>query len=313
MNLHITKTAVNSLTSQRPAFFYNSAREGMQDLLENALSSNSEGVLLPAFIGWSAREGSGVFDPIKAVGANYDFYDLNDDLSVDVADVERLLATGRHRVLVIVQYFGRTEPRLPLLRELADRYEVLLVEDLAHGFFSAQTGGPAGKYGDVCLYSLHKMFPVRDGGQITYTRGDLVSGQNSTRPELAHTIMSYDWAEIAAARRRNFIALTERLAASPLHGSQFELLWPELDSSDVPQTLPVRICGSRRDLVYSGMNEAGFGMVSLYHTLIPEVRGRFARLEDLALHIINFPVHQDVDPSALDSMVESFHTHLEPS
>jgi len=306
----ITKTAVDPQTELQPALFYASAREGMQDFLTAVLGNPDEGVLLPAFIGWSANEGSGVFDPVLNVGARAGFYGLHGDLSVDVEKLAELLEIQKYRVLVVIHYFGRTDPRIAELRELADRHGMLLVEDLAHGFYSSRGEGGAGSFGDMNLFSLHKMFPVSEGGMITYPRADLVTTQQSTRPALAGTILSYNWASIASSRRRNFASIIDLLRALPEHGVEFTLLWPELDDADVPQTLPVRITGDNRDAIYRGMNEAGFGMVSLYHTLIEPVRSGFELENDLSEHIINFPVHQDVAAGALSALVASFQTCL---
>jgi dTDP-4-amino-4,6-dideoxygalactose transaminase len=310
MNLGITKTAAVQGTLRRTSLFYGSARDAMHDFLRNTLKSSGDAVLLPAYIGWSQNEGSGVFDPVSKVGARVGFYDLNSDLSANIDDVENQLRAGRYRVIVVIHYFGRTDPGLPKLRQIADRHGAVLVEDLAHGFFTALGNGPAGKYGHLNLYSLHKMFPLEDGGAASYSDATLVTGQAQTRPDLAATVIEYDWNAIANRRRDNFEALTSELKSLPEYGQLFELMWPELNGNDVPQTLPVRIVGDVRNAIYAGMNADGFGMVSLYHTLIPEVRDGFKELNDLADHVINFPVHQDVDIELIAPMVESFKIHL---
>lgn len=309
----LNKTAVIPETHLQPAFFYSSAREGMRDFLVNTLQSPDEGILLPAFIGWSEREGSGVFDPVSDSKSRFGFYDLNANLSVNIADLERQLQSGLYKVLIVIHYFGRTEPQIALIRDLADRHGVLLVEDLAHGFFSSLGDGQAGRYGHVNLFSLHKMFPFSNGGLIRYADSGLVSHQKSTMPGLAERLLSYDWQAISRARRQVFCALTSILETMPECNSRFELMWPDLDENDVPQTLPVRILGGGRDHVYSAMNRDGFGMVSLYHTLIGPVRDGFRNLNSLASEITNFPVHQDVNESVLPAMAESFRRHLAAS
>src|SRR5665648_1295531 len=56
----------------------------------------------------------------------------------------------------------------------------------------------------------------------------------------------------------------------PEHGDLFTLLWPSLNRTDVPQSVPVCITGRNRDQIYATMNRKGYGLVSLYHTLIAE-------------------------------------------
>lgn len=67
MSVLVTKAAVDRDGYRVPKLFYTSAREGFEDFLKNLPERPVplDGVLLPAFIGWSPREGSGVFDPIR--------------------------------------------------------------------------------------------------------------------------------------------------------------------------------------------------------------------------------------------------------
>jgi dTDP-4-amino-4,6-dideoxygalactose transaminase len=310
MTAIITKAASDAQSYRRPLLFYRSAREGFADLLRQRLAQGADGVLLPAFIGWSPREGSGVFDPVREVGAHHAFYDLNDDLTVNLHALSSALAKGDCRTLVLIHYFGRTEPRLAQVRDLAAREGVLLIEDLAHGFFSDFVGGEAGSAGGASLYSLHKMLPFQDGGAMSYRDATLILGQRETAPELARAVLDYDWKGIAAHRRATFDLVAARLAALPEHGAGFEMLWPDLRPGDVPQTLPVRVIEANRDDVYHQMNAEGYGMTSLYHTLIPELGDRHPSMTALSRRIINFPVHQDVAAEHVDGMVRSFQKAL---
>lgn len=306
----IAKGAADPGRFHHRTLFYRAAREGFGDLLDQYLGEGRDTVLLPAFIGWSPREGSGVFDPVRASTAQPVFYDLDPDLTVNLAALERALAGRSGGLLVVLHYFGRTELRMEAIRDLARRHDMVLVEDLAHGFYSWAIGGVAGRWGEVSLFSLHKMLPRGDGGMMLYRDPALLTGQHETAPELARFLLDYDWAAIAAARTANFDRLVTRLRASPQHDRGFALLWPERSSGDVPQTLPVRILHGDRDAVYHRMNAEGFGMVSLYHTLIEEVRADFPEMVALSRAIINFPVHQDVDPAEIDALVASFEQAL---
>lgn len=306
----VSKRAADKETSRRPAFFYRSAREGMQDLLEDVALRDPRGLLLPGYIGWSPREGSGVFDPVKTLGIPAAFYPLEDDLSPDLGVVTELARTGQYGVLVVIHYFGRTVRHLAELRRIADEEGMILVEDLAHAFFTAMVGRAAGNHGDACIYSLHKMFPLEYGGMVTYANGFPSGRARSTAPDLAAEMMSYDWADIANRRRSIFRGVSERLADLAENGDRFKQLWPTLAEGDVPQSLPVYVLGNNRDHIYEVLNGQGVGMVSLYHTLIEEVGSRFASLHDLSRHIINFPCHQDVREDELDRVVEAFRRAL---
>lgn len=302
---HVSKGPRQVTTWRHPAYFYGSAREGLKDFLEQSIRKHGRGkVLLPGYIGWSPREGSGVFDPIKALRLDTDFYRVRADLSADLESLVQLTQAEEYRVLVVIHYFGRPEPRLAEIRSLTARKGITLVEDLAHGFFGSWLAGNLGDIGDLQLYSLHKMFPLEHGGMVTYRDQSLVSGQRSTHPELATEVLSYDWRSIASHRREVFRETTALLRRLPEHGALFSLLWPDLGSNDVPQSIPIRVARDNRDRVYEAMNSRGFGLVSLYHTLIEETTDPVAH--DLSRHIINLPCHQDVLLDQIPALVEAF-------
>ena len=53
------------------------------------------------------------------------------------------------------------------------------------------------------------------------------------------------------------------------------------------------------------MNALGYGVVSLYHTLIDQIRSEeFPEAHYLSRHMMNLPVHQDTDRQALGNLVE---------
>ena len=52
------------------------------------------------------------------------------------------------------------------------------------------------------------------------------------------------------------------------------------------------------------MNELGYGVISLYHTLIKEIdRTVFPVEAALSQRILNLPIHQDVDIPSMDAML----------
>lgn len=309
-NYSVAKGAIDPGNCVTPRLFYRAAREGFQDFLSHVPGAAERGILLPAFIGWSPREGSGMFDPVRGSGTPPSFYELNPDLTVDLQSLEDALASQRPAVTVLIHYWGRTDPCTEQVAALASKYRSILVEDLAHAYFSRLLGAPAGLFGGVNLYSLHKMFPLSEGGMIEYCDRSLLKGQRETLPDLVRTVASYDSARISRMRRENFLRLTGMLRVLPEHGSEFTLVWPDLADHDVPQSLPVRIHARNRDSVYASMNAEGFGMTSIYHTLIEELRGRFPKMNEMAATITNFPIHQDVEREELAPMVQSFQTAL---
>lgn len=125
-------------------------------------------------------------------------------------------------------------------------------------------------------------------------------------PGLPEIVLSYDWKQIAALRRRNFLHGSRLLNELRSRVGGFHPAWPELSPDDVPQTLPVYISGNSRDALYEEMNAAGFGVVGLYHTLIPSIGPEYETSHWVAAHILNLPVHQDMSLQAVEALVAHF-------
>ncbi|MCD4728425.1 MAG: DegT/DnrJ/EryC1/StrS family aminotransferase [Pirellulales bacterium] len=296
----IEKTAKQPDTFRRHYRLYANARTAFKSLLAALNFQSGQSVLLPAYVGWSANEGSGVFDPVAELKLPYDFYRLDENLHLDLDHLEKCLQSGRAKVLVLIHYFGYVDPQYRQAVELAHRYGAWVVEDEAHALFSDCVGGVCGRLGDACIFSLHKMLPIEGGMLVVAPRhADLVAGDLPEQDGLPSP-WTYDFFAIAQKRRRNAQYLADLLA--PL-ADQIVPLRPSPADGEVPQTLPVLINGHSRDSLYFALNEAGFGAVSLYHTLIPQITGeQFPNSHRVSSRILNLPIHQDVQNVRLDAL-----------
>ena len=302
---HIAKTAKAQTRFRRSTFGFKSARDAFRSLLSAWDVTSDDSILLPSFIGWSVREGSGVFDPVASIGAEPIFYRMNENLFIDVEDVQRKIRERSPRVLVLIHYFGYPDPNAVALAAYAREHGVLVLEDEAHAMLSDLVGGACGRAGDAVIFSLHKMLPFSEGGvlllnpSISDNVRMRIAGRESHGDLLS--FWEYDLHSIATVRRRNAEQL---IAALPLLAGRVNLLFPSLPSGVVPQTLPVVIQQKNRNDLYFEMNSAGFGVVSLYHTLISIIGTQeFPESHALASRIMNLPVHQDAEPEQLTAMV----------
>ena len=299
----IEKTAKQADVFHRPVRFYANARTAFKSLLCSLNLRAGQEVLLPAYVGLSAKEGSGVFDPVAELQLPYDFYRLDENLCIDVDHLETRLRSGRFKVLVLIHYFGYVDPLYKQAVQLARRYGVWVIEDEAHALFTDWVGGACGRLGDAGIFSLHKMLPIQGGMlAINPRHAELLESHPPQQIGLPSP-WTYDYFAIAQRRRRNARYLTDILA--PLT-DQVVLLRPSPAVGEVPQTLPVLINGCSRDSLYFALNEAGFGAVSLYHTMIPQItRQQFPDAHRVSSRILNLPIHQDVEIAQLDALVET--------
>lgn len=305
----IPKTSGDRSRYLRPCRSFSNARSAFQALLQSLQFQRGEQVLLPAYIGWSSREGSGVFDPVANLKLDFSLYRLNARLQIDLEDFTSKLKTGRIKLVVIIHYFGYVDPNYAAAVEIARRYGAWVLEDEAHALLTDRVGGIAGRLGDACIYSLHKMLPLAGGGMLVVTQPhqELLRAM-ANEPHGESRIDEYDLYAIAEQRRRNAQQLTRLLSRLKDHVIP---LWEELKPGEVPQTFPILVLRANRDELYTRLNALGFGVVSLYHTMIQEIRKEdYPESHAISRRIMNLPVHQDVEPGQLEELVSELEKAL---
>ena len=301
MSQRIEKGCVNEKLFLRPQQYYMQARQAFGAVLDSLGMGVNEKILVPAYIGWSAREGSGVYDPIRERGIQPVFYHMDRNLEIDKRDCIEKIHNSGAKVLLVIHYFGFVDASAKEIINAAKKRGIVVIEDAAHGLYSDKVGGACGRDGEYTLYSLHKMLPLSDGGVLVSNGEPLPDVEEA----ISYDIEGYDLKAISDIRIRNYKMLTEALKKEGIKG--VTLLRSDLDDGIVPQTLPVVINGADRDLIYAKMNELGWGIVSLYHTMIEELRSHDYEDENwLSEHITNLPVHQDLDAGLISEMVTDF-------
>jgi dTDP-4-amino-4,6-dideoxygalactose transaminase len=229
---------------------------------------------------------------------------VDEHLQVDIEDFKGKCTQYSRPLILLVHYFGLVDKQYDYLVDWLDDKNYFFVEDCAHAMLSDLIGGRCGRRGRYSLYSLHKMLPLDSGGILVNNRP---SSQTLAVQSFAACTLDYDLYEIGKARRRNY-----KLLAGLLNNvSGLTLIEPTLKDGIYPQTLPVIIESDRRDQLYFEMNEKGFGVVSLYHTMIDELKdSKSPAATYTSKHIMNLPVHQDASKEALTIFAEQFKAAL---
>ncbi|KXK63885.1 aminotransferase DegT [Micromonospora rosaria] len=91
-------------------------------------------------------------------------------------DVSRLadLVSPRTRAVILVHY-GGLPAEMAAVRELADRYDFVIVEDCAHALGAEYFGEQPGVLGDIACFSFHStknITTLGEGGMLTLNRDD---------------------------------------------------------------------------------------------------------------------------------------------
>jgi dTDP-4-amino-4,6-dideoxygalactose transaminase len=306
----ITKIAENQNYIRKIQFF-NNARSAFEYYLSNLKLEKEDTILLPSYIGWSSREGSGIFDPIKSLKLKYNFYHLDKNLNIDFLDLEKKIKNNTSiKVLLIVHYFGFPEPRMKEIINITKSFGIKVIEDSAHSSLTDIIGGKCGRLGDVTFYSLHKILPLKFGGALVFNSNNICKKNDFNDISLSSSFYQFDLKSIASIRYRNAQIIYKKLQNYP---ELFEFIKP-LEENVFPQTIPIFIKNGKRDHLYFTLNNLGYGVVSLYHELISEIgKLEYPLSHNISNHILNLPVHQDINVKELELFLDTLISQTEKS
>jgi len=130
---------------------------------------------------------------IAHTGATPVFCDITgaDDLNLDPADLEA--AVGAKTKAVLVLHYGGYPCDMQAVREIAERRDLIVIEDAAHAPGATWRGEPCGSLGLVGCFSFfsNKNMPVGEGGMVV-TDDDHVAEQ--LRLLRSHGMTTLTWA-----------------------------------------------------------------------------------------------------------------------
>ena len=283
--------------------YFDSARDGFKAILKTKELSHKR-ILVPGYIGYSSREGSGVFDPIREVGNPYLFYHMDNALCINTEDLKAKITANPGSILLLIHYFGFRDKNLEIVKNVAVDNNMIIIEDFAHAYFSF-CQNPIIDF-DFGLFSIHKLFPTLKGGMILSKTG-ISAGMDGA--DAKYEMFKYNMHEIIRRRRENYAYLLSEL--EPI-SRQYDIRIPSLSENDVPQTFPLVVSDNTlRDQLYFQLNKEGYGVVSLYHELISEIDNSFTVERDISQRILNLPLHQDVEIKALEQMIRRLNEIVE--
>ncbi|RLA45919.1 MAG: hypothetical protein DRR42_18880 [Gammaproteobacteria bacterium] len=286
-------------------YFTSAARRGLFHLLKHsALLGSRQHILLPAYIGITEREGSGVLDPIIEAGWTHDFYPLSPDLS-PADGLDKLLVAEPGAALLVIHYFGWPVHEIGKLADRCRAEGRMLFEDCAHVLHDY--GSAIGSYGDGAIWSIHKTLPVNSGGIVKwsgYAQWVEVTADTMSQDVIV-TMCHTDLSAVADQRRRNFDQLFARL-----EGSGCQLRWQPGDHTalNMPLLVPQ---GVDRFELYKRLIQREVGVVALYYRLVDEIDiEQHPVSKEIMRRILNLPIHQDLGHREIEFIAETFLTEL---
>jgi dTDP-4-amino-4,6-dideoxygalactose transaminase len=153
-----------------------SARSAMVIALRAAGVDESWKVLLPNYYCPT------MISPAVIVGAQLQFYPINNDGEPDLARLRSAIADSK--TVVLAAHFFGLPVNMNNVRRVCDETGALFLEDCAHAMFGTGPSGPVGSVGDLVIASLPKFFPVAEGGVLCW-QGQRLKTPQAQRSGLA--------------------------------------------------------------------------------------------------------------------------------
>ena len=291
----INKNVLVEDNCKNEIYFYEKARVGFLNLLKQLKKTDDYTIFLPAYIGFSPNEGSGIDDPVEEFNYKKEFYKMNQDINVDAEDLQKKIRNiSGSKILLIVHYFGYVDPNIEKIVSIAKDNNMVIIEDCAHAFYTDFIDKKCGNYGDFSIYSLHKMFPFDNGGMLKVNNSKFNFKFESTK---FYDLFQYNIDSIASIRKKNAKIIYDNIKDIP------EIKIIRNDFECTPQTFPILIDKSIKEKVYFKMNEYGYQIVALYFRMIPQIdEDEYKDSYKVSREVLNLPVHQDIQMSDLKEM-----------
>ena len=139
--------------------FFKNGREALVYGLKCSGITKNSIVLAPAFICNSFTEF------IISSGYQIRYVDINEDMTLDLAKIEKIFKADDIKALIFIYYFGLSF-KINSLLKICKKYNVTLIEDCCHGFQTKINNQLVGTFGDFSIYSFRKVLPCSDGGAL---------------------------------------------------------------------------------------------------------------------------------------------------
>jgi len=135
------------------------------------------------------------------------FVDIREDtLNIDESQIVDAI-TDRTKAIVVVHY-GGVAAEMDSIMEIADRHNLIVVEDNAHGLGASYRGRPLGSIGALATQSFHatKNIVAGEGGAIVFgdpsyrTRAEIIREKGTNRNEFLRGVVDkYTWVDVGSS------------------------------------------------------------------------------------------------------------------
>ncbi|MED7787565.1 dTDP-4-amino-4,6-dideoxygalactose transaminase [Francisella sp. 19X1-34] len=148
-------------------------------------------------------------------GAKIIFVDIRPDtMNIDESKIEAAI-TDKTKAIVLVHYAG-VSCEMDVIMDIADRYNLFVVEDAAQGMMSSYNGKPLGTIGHIGAYSFHETknyTSAGEGGLLIVNdsrfagRAEIIREKGTNRCQFFRGMIDkYTWVDIGSSYLMNDVS-----------------------------------------------------------------------------------------------------------
>lgn len=271
---------------------------------------------------------------IAMTGAKPVFVDIDPETyNISPRKIEKAI-TKKTKAIMPVDLYGLPADMQPI-REIADKYGLIITEDAAQAHGASYKGKPPGAFADVACWSFYasKNMTTGEGGMVTTNNDELAErmrfirshgekekyksfmlGHNYRMPEIQAAIGCVQLKKLPkfiAKRRENARRLTAKLRKAK--GLQLPKEPQSYKHSWYLYTIRLKGAkGKKRDKIVEALRQKGIG-AEVYYTnpihLMPYYkkfgRHRLPETEKAVKQVLSLPVHPGVTAKHIDFMGET--------
>lgn len=298
----IDKEAKGLANLPNPMYLTSSFRDGFRQILE--LQPLNARVLIPSYVGLSLEEGSGILDPIKEAFAEFEFYEVSENLDPLIDSLKSKIEIFKPTHVLVVNYFGFLISNRHEVFKALSLYDTISIEDFAHLITPLQWRMIVKKYANYEIFSLHKTLGSQFGGGavLCNSGSEIPIDETISIRDLdayAHANLEY----ISRKRLQNYFTLDSRIRT--LQNNRFDRFFTDNRIPILPLNYPIRMTSKElRHSLFMNLNKEGIVPTALYHRLVPEISHQeFPQSIKASECILNLPVHQDISSFGLEKML----------
>lgn len=143
-------------------YFFSHARTALKYGILNYQITDNSSILIPEYIC------DVIMQPISQCKLHYDFYKINDDFTPDWNNLEKKINKNT-KFILMVHYFGKNQD-FNKFRHIANKNNIILIEDNAHGYGGCVDNNYLGELGDISISSPRKIFNINNGGILNINK-----------------------------------------------------------------------------------------------------------------------------------------------